>query len=57
MDVLEHNPVAFLVTYFELVEGDNILTLTQGDLMKILVGVNTILSGKTFDILNGVGSW
>ena len=57
MDVLEHNPVAFLVTNFELVEGNNILTLTQGDLMKVLVGVNTILSGEAFDILNGVGSW
>jgi len=44
MDVLEHNPVTLLVTNFKLVQGNNILTLTQGDLMKLLVGVNTILS-------------
>jgi len=44
MDVLEHNPVTLLVTNFKLVQGNNILTLTQGDLMKLLVGINTILS-------------
>jgi hypothetical protein len=57
MDVLEHNPVAFLVADLKLVECDNILTLTQGDLMKVFVGVNSILSCQSFDVLDWVGSW
>ena len=27
MDVLEHDPVAFLVAYFKFVQGNNVLTL------------------------------
>jgi hypothetical protein len=57
MDVLEHDPVALLVSDLKLVEGDHILTLTQGDLMQVLVGVDTVLPREALDVLDGVGSW
>ena len=56
MDVLEHDPVALLVADFKFVQGNDVLTLTQGNLMKVLVGVNSIPSCEYLNILDGVGS-
>jgi len=57
MHVLEHNPVAFLVADVELLVGNDVLTLTKGDLVKHLLGVEAQLLSKTFYISNGVGTW
>jgi hypothetical protein len=49
--------MTLLVTDLKLVEGNNILTLAQGNLMKIFVRINTIFLSKSLDILNWIGSW
>jgi hypothetical protein len=57
MDVLKHNPVTLLVADLKFIKCDDILTLTQGYLMKMFVRVNIILSSQSFNVLDGVGSW
>ena len=54
MDVLEHDPVAFLVTDLKLVESDDILTLTQGDLMQVFVGAIPFFLAKPSTSLTGL---
>lgn len=56
MHVLEHDPVAFLVSDGEFLHGNDVLTLSQSDGVESLVGVHALLSGQCFDILDGVGS-
>ena len=57
MDVLQHDPVAFLVGKIELLVGDNVLSLTKRNLVELLVGVHSLMACKSLDILDGVGSW
>jgi len=54
--VLEHNPLAFLVAHIEELVGNNILTLSKGDLSELLSGVESMLDSKSLHVLNGVGS-
>ena len=57
MNVLEHDPVSLFVTDLKLVHGNDILSLTEGNGVKTLVDINSILLGKLLDILNWIGSW
>jgi hypothetical protein len=56
MHVLEHNPLAFLVSHIEELVGNNILTLSKGDLGKLLGGVESVVDSKSLHVLNRVGS-
>jgi len=56
MHVLQHNPLSFFMSHVKECVGDNVLTLSQSDLVKLLGGVHSVLSGKVFDILDGVGT-
>jgi hypothetical protein len=56
MDVLEHNPVTFLMSKIELLRSNNILSLTKGNLMKLFDWINATRASKSFNILDWVGS-
>lgn len=56
MDVLKHNPLAFFVSHFEEVHGDDVLTLTEGNLVELLSGIKTEALGQTLYVLNRIGS-
>jgi len=56
MHVLEHNPLSFFVSHIEELVGNNILTLSKGDLGKLFGGVESVVDSKSLNILNGVGS-
>ena len=56
MDVLEHNPVTFLMSKIELLRSNNILSLTKGNLMKLFDWINATRASKSFNIFDWVGS-
>jgi len=43
MHVLEHNPLTFFVSHIEELVGNNILTLSEGDLSELPSGVKSML--------------
>lgn len=56
LNVLQENPVTFLVSQLKLAKGNNVLTITKSDWVELLLGVNSILSGEGLNINNGVGT-
>jgi len=56
MHVLKHNPLSFLVSHIEELVGNNILTLSKGDLGKLLGGVESVLKCKSLHVFNRVSS-
>jgi hypothetical protein len=57
MDILEHDPVTVFVTNVELGHGDNILTLSQSDLMEHFSWIISLGSSKLFYSLDWVSTW
>jgi len=57
VNVLKHYPVTLSVADFKFVHCNNILSLSQGDLMELSNWVNSILFAQFFDILYWVCSW
>jgi len=57
MDVLKHDPMAFLVGTVQEVKGNLILTRTKSDSLEKLLGVHSLLSAEVFDILYRVSTW
>jgi len=54
LNVLEEDPVTFFVSELEFVQGNNILTITEGDGVKLLVDVNTIRLGELLYLKDGI---
>lgn len=54
MHVLKHNPVTFLVGSVEVVVSNDVLSLTQGNSLQMLLRVQFFAEAKSFDILNRV---
>jgi hypothetical protein len=48
--------VTFFVSKLKFAEGNNILTITKSDRVKLFLGVNTVLSSEVFNINDGVGT-
>ena len=48
--------MAFFVTNFKFVQGNNILTLSKRDLMDVLE-VNSLTSSEELDSDDWIGSW
>lgn len=58
MHILQHDPMAFLVTSLKFLIGNNVLTLTKSDSVEVLVHIHVLLLGhEGFDILDWVGTW
>ena len=57
MDVLEHNPVSLLVSKVKFSVGDDILSLTKSDLMKVLDWIHLLLDTESLHIQNWISSW
>jgi hypothetical protein len=57
VNVLKHNPVAFLVAHFEFVVRVLFLTLSEGDQPEGCLDIDSFLLAEFFDILDRVCTW
>jgi hypothetical protein len=56
LNVLKHDPVTVLVAKLKIVVCNNILTITKGNSVQHLGGVDSNLSAQILDIDNWVGT-
>jgi hypothetical protein len=56
MNILKHDPMAFLVTNIKPVVSNLVLTLSKSDLMELLANIDTLRSTKIFNLSYRVGS-
>ena len=57
MNILQHDPVTLFVCDFKFLVSNSVLSLTKSNLMKCLVWIDAVFTGKLFDILDRVSSW
>lgn len=48
--------MSFFVSHIEELVGNNVLTLSKGDLSKLLSGIKSVFDGKSLHVLDRVGS-